>query len=614
MVPLRLVAGKKQKDSTQTLDFNEVRMPRLLSVNVGLPRDVPWNGKTVRTSVWKSPVDGRRMVRKLDIDGDAQADLAGHGGEHRAVFVYQMDSYHYWEHFLGRNDFAFGQFGENFTVEGLADSDVCIGDRYRIGGALFEVTQPRVTCYRVGIRMNEPRMPALLVEHHRPGFYFRVLQEGEVGAGDDIVKITEGLTDGSERITVADIDALLYLPGHSSEQLQRALRVPALSKGWQSSFQAMLQQDLSSKTVVGNPGLADEEPAPAWPGFRPMRVANVNKESDSVSSFILSPIDEQPLPLFRAGQFVVLRLLVDPGKPPVLRSYSLSDQPATDHFRISVKSELNGIGSSFLCNRAREGDLLDVSAPRGSFTLRSNQTPVVLLSAGVGATPVMSMLHSLAAERSQQEIWWIYGARNRVDHPFAEESRSLLKQLSRGRGYIVYSRPATTDRVGGDFDAPGHIDTALLEKIGVSRGSDFYLCGPPSFLQNMRDGLRNWGVLAANVHTEIFGSLEAITPGMAQVVHTPHLPQGPPGSGPPVSFARSGITAAWDPKFASLLELAEACDVPVRWSCRIGVCHTCMTGLIDGSISYNPDPLERPVPGNVLVCCSKPNAGVTLDL
>jgi ferredoxin len=140
------------------------------------------------------------------------------------------------------------------------------------------------------------------------------------------------------------------------------------------------------------------------------------------------------------------------------------------------------------------------------------------------------------------------------------------------------------------------------------------LCGPPSFLQNIRDGLRNWGVVAENVHTEIFGSLEAITPGMAQVDHTPHLPQGPPGSGAPVSFARSGITAAWDRKFASLLQLAEACDVPVRWSCRTGVCHTCMTGLIDGSISYNPEPRERPATGNVLVCRSQPNAGVTLDL
>src|SRR5579864_5702282 len=308
-------------------------MPRFLSVNVGLPRDVTWNGKTVRTSVWKSPITGRRMVRKLDIDGDAQADLAGHGGEHRAVFVYQMDSYHYWESFLGRNDFTFGQFGENFTVEGLLDNEVCIGDRYRIGDAIFEVTQPRVTCYRVGIRMNEPRMPALLVAHHRPGFYFRVLQEGEVGADDDIVKIS----DGPERISVADIDALLYLPGHTSEQLQRALQIPALSKGWQSSFRVMLQQDLSSKTTVGNPGLSDEEQASAWPGFRQMRVANIHKESDSVTSFILEPIDEQPLPAFQAGQFVVLRLFVDPRQSPVLRNYSLSDLPGADHFRIRYR-------------------------------------------------------------------------------------------------------------------------------------------------------------------------------------------------------------------------------------------------------------------------------------
>jgi ferredoxin-NADP reductase/MOSC domain-containing protein YiiM len=550
------------------------------------------------------------MVRKLDIDGDAQADLAGHGGEQRAVFVYQMDSYHYWQSFLDRSDFTFGQFGENFTVEGLLDSEVCVGDRYRIGDAIFEVTQPRVTCYRVGIRMNEPRMPALLVAHHRPGFYFRVLQEGEVGAGDDIVKIT----DGPERMSVADVDALLYLPGPSREQLQRALRIPALSKGWQGSFRAMLQQDLGSKTSGGNPGLATEEPAPAWPGFRPMRVATIHKESESVTSFVLVPADKQSLSLFQAGQFVVLRLIIDPGKAPVLRSYSLSDLPASDHLRISVKSELKGIGSSFLCDRAREGDVLDVSAPRGSFTLRAGQSPVVLLSAGVGATPVMSMLHALASEKSQREIWWIYAARNRVEHPFAEESRSLLKQLSRGRGYIVYSRPAATDQVGTDFDAPGHIDAALLKRIGVSERSDFYLCGPSSFLQNMRDGLQTWGVPADNVHTEIFGALESITPGMAQVAHTPHQPQGPPGSGPPVSFARSGITVTWDSKFTSLLELAEACDVPVRWSCRTGVCHTCMTGLIAGSITYNPEPLERPARGNVLVCCSQPNAGVTLDL
>jgi ferredoxin-NADP reductase/MOSC domain-containing protein YiiM len=521
-----------------------------------------------------------------------------------------MDSYHYWERFLSRSDFSFGQFGENFTVEGLLDEEVCIGDRYRIGGALFEVTQPRVTCYRVGLRMNEPRMPALLVEHHRPGFYFRVLEEGEVGAGDDIVKIA----DGPEQMTVAETDALLYLPEHSSEQLQRALRIPALSKGWQGSFQTMLTQESGAKTLEGNPGLANEEKAPAWSGFKSMRVAHIDKESESVTSFTLRPADDQPMAPPEAGQFVVVRLQVEPNKPPILRSYSLSDLPATDHFRISVKSEVNGIGSSYLCSMVQVGDVLEVSAPRGVFTLQPGDNPVVLLSAGVGATPVLSMLHALAAAQSQRQVWWIHGARNRNDHPFAQESRSLVKDLAHGRSNIVYSRPAATDQLGVDFDSPGHIEVALLEKLGVTKNCDFYLCGPPSFLQAMRTGLQNWGVASQNVHMEIFGTLDGITPGMAQVAHTPHLPPGPAGPGPSVSFARSGITAAWDTKFASLLEMAEACDVPVRWSCRTGVCHTCLTGLISGSVSYTPEPLERPSLGNVLVCCSRPDEDVVIDL
>jgi ferredoxin-NADP reductase/MOSC domain-containing protein YiiM len=585
----------------------EVVMARLLSVNVGLPREVTWNGKTVRTSVYKLPVEGRVMARKLNIDGDAQADLAGHGGEHRAVFVYQMDSYQYWENFLGRHDFTFGQFGENFTVEGLLDSEVCIGDRYRIGDGIFEVTQPRVTCYRVGIRMNEPRMPALLVAHHRPGFYFRVIREGEVGAGDEIVKII----DGPERISVADVDALLYLPGHSREQMERALRIPALSKGWQESFEALLGQEPGEE---GNPGLTAEESPPAWTGFRAMKVSHIIKESVSVSSFVLVPNDGQPLAAAEPGQFVVLRLKVNPDQPPILRSYSLSDLPGADSYRISVKLESKGVASSFLHNRVLEGDVLETSAPRGRFTLKSGRDPVVLLSAGVGATPVLAMLHALAAEDSEREVWWIYGARNGADHAFAKESRALLQKLTRGRCCILYSQPAPTDREGVDFNAPGHIDITLLEKLKIPRNGDFYLCGPPPFMESLRGGLPEWGVSPDKIHTEIFGALGASTPGVAPVLHIPHLPEGTPGVGPLVSFARSGITAAWDPKFESLLELAEACDVSVRWSCRSGVCHLCMSGLISGSIGYRPDPLESPEAGNLLVCCSQPKTDVVLDI
>ena len=584
-------------------------MARLLSLNVGPPREITWNCKTVRTAIWKLPVAGRHMVRKLNIDGDGQADLAGHGGEQRAVFVYQMESYHYWERFLGRGDFMFGQFGENFTVEGLADNEVCVGDRYRIGEAIFEVTQPRVTCYRLGIRMNEPRMPSLLVEHRRPGFYFRVLREGEVGAGDGIARIA----NGPERMTVADIDGLLYLPGHSHEQLERALRIPALSPGWQSSFQVMLNQDENPEPAKGNPGLANEEPAPAWSGFRQMTVVSIQKESDGVTSFTMMPANGGVLPIAQPGQFVVLRLQPDHAKPPVIRSYSLSDLPSASHFRISVKSEPHGIGSSFLSTGVREGDVLEVSAPRGRFTLRTGENPVVLLSAGVGATPVMSMLHQLAAERTQREVWWIYGARNRAKHPFAQESRSLLQQLNRARSCIVYSRPTANDELGADFDIQGHVEVALLDKLGVPSKAEFYLCGPPSFLTDIREGLLRWGA-AANVHTETFGSITGLTPGLERSTDNSHPPAWDMGSGPSVSFVRSGISVAWNPKFGSLLELAEACDVPVRWSCRSGVCHTCMTGLISGSINYDPAPLEMPAPGNVLICCSQPKEDVTLDL
>src|SRR3954447_26977207 len=279
------------------------RAGALVSVNVGLPKDVEWHGKTVFTGVFKDPVTGGRRVSKLNVDGDGQGDLAGHGGEMRAVFVYQVESYRYWERELDRSDFVHGQFGENFTIEGLADDEVCIGDRYQIGSALFEVSQPRVTCYRVGIRVNDPRIPALLVSHRRPGFYFRVIEEGDVEAGNEIVKVATG----PEQMTVAEIDGLLYLPGHQRQQLIRALRIPALSPGWQGSFQALLEAGSGS----GNVGLSATSPPPAWAGFRALTVAAIQRESDSVISIRLDSLDGSPLAPARPGQYLTVRVRVD---------------------------------------------------------------------------------------------------------------------------------------------------------------------------------------------------------------------------------------------------------------------------------------------------------------
>jgi ferredoxin-NADP reductase/MOSC domain-containing protein YiiM/ferredoxin len=585
---------------------------RLVSVNVGLPRDITWRGKTVHTGIWKSPISGRVIVRRLNIDGDGQGDLGGHGGPNRPVMVYQLDSYRYWERELGRRDFSYGQFGENFTVDNLPDAEVCIGDRFRIGSALFEISQPRVTCYRVGIRMDDPQMPAKLVAHHRPGFYFRVLEEGEVGAGDEIIKIA----DGPERMSVAEIDAMLYLNNRAREQLDRALRIPALSDGWRGSFRALLRQATKSTGATGNAGLAPSSgPPPGWPGFRPLRILRIERESGSVKSLVLLPADGRPLVAALPGQFIVLRLQPEPEEPAVLRNYSLSDLPATDHYRVSIKQELNGVASNYLHTQIRVGDVVEVAAPRGSFTLKPGDNPVVLISAGVGATPVLAMLHALAHETSPREVWWLFGARNRGEHPFAEESRDLVKRLSRGRSYIWYSRPGPEDRPGVDFDMPGRIATDALEKLGVPLDADFYLCGPSAFLKDITSGLAALGVSGERVHEEIFGAAKAITPGITESSHAhPHRPEGPAGAGPRVTFTRSGLNVCWSPMYASLLELAEACDVPVGWSCRIGVCHMCESGLISGNVAYQPQPLDAPARGNLLICCSQPQTDVAIDL
>ena len=587
-------------------------MPRLLSVNVGLPRDIAWKGRTVHTAIWKEPVRGRCQVGRLNLDGDRQGDVAGHGGEQRAVFAYQIESYRYWQEQLKRTDFVRGQFGENFTIEGLPDDAVCIGDRYRIGSAVFEVTQPRVTCYRVAIRMNEPRMPALLTSSGRPGFYCRVLQPGEVGDGDEIVK--EG--EATERMTVAEINALLYSPDHPRDRLERALRIEALSPGWRSSFEALLQNQTIS-AGNGNAGLAPAAAAhPAPPGFRPLVVTAIDRESEDILSLTMQSRDSEPLPAPLPGQFVVVRLQPIAGGPPLFRSYSLSGLPSKTSYRISVKVEAKGAAGTYLRDHVRAGDTLDISAPRGSFILQSGGRPLVLLSAGIGATPVLAMLHALAAAGSTRQVFWLHGARDRQHHPFAAEVRRLMPALPHGRSYICYSRPGADDTLSDDFDATGHLSRTVFEKVGIPREADVYVCGPTRFMTEMKEALATVGIAPPQIHLELFNGSESMTPGVVSgVARAPHLPADDADTGALVSFARSGIAAHWDASsYQSILELAEACDIPVRWSCRTGVCHNCESGLVSGEVVYGPEPLERPAEGNLLVCCSQPSRDVVIDL
>jgi MOSC domain-containing protein YiiM/ferredoxin-NADP reductase len=586
-------------------------MARLLSVNVGLPRDIEWKGRTVHTGIWKNPARGRCRVGQLNLAGDGQGDLAGHGGERRAVFVYQIESYRHWQEQLKRTDFVYGQFGENFTIEGLPDDTVCIGDRYQIGTALFEVTQPRVTCYRVGIRMNEPRMAAWLTSSGRPGFYFRVLQEGFVGAGDEIRKVGEA----EAQMTVAEINALLYSPNHTRDRLERALRIEALSPGWRGSFEALLGQTTAAGS--GNAGLSQAVATrPATPGFRPLTVTAVDRESADVLSLTMQSPDGQPLRRALPGQYVVLRLHRNQIDPPLFRCYSLSGRLSTERYRISVKIEPDAAAGTYLRDRVRVGDVLDVGSPRGSFILQAGERPVMLLSAGIGATPVLAMLYALAEARSTRQVLWLHAARDRQHHPFAAEVRRLMTALMHGRSYVCYSRPEPSDRIGENFDATGHLSRAVFEEIGVPREADVYVCGPTRFMGDMQQALATLGIAPQRIHVEIFNGSESLTPGVVgAATRAPHLPNDDADTGPRVSFARSGITAHWKASaYQSILELAEACDVSVRWSCRTGVCHNCESGLVSGAVVYEPEPLDKPADGNLLVCCSQPVRDVVIDL
>jgi ferredoxin-NADP reductase/MOSC domain-containing protein YiiM len=586
---------------------------RLLSLNVGLPRDVAWQGRTVHTGVWKYPVGGPRLVRRLNIDGDGQGDLAGHGGEMRAVLVYQRESYEHWRQHLHRDRLEFGSFGENFTVDGLPDHEVNIGDRYRIGEAEFEVTQPRVTCFRVGLRLGEPAMPSLLVAHQRPGFYLRVITEGHVAAGDAIVRTRVG----KHALSVATIDGLLYLPHRDVDTLRQAVTVEALSPGWQQSFRDMLAA-VDKGGPIDTPAVGVE---PGWPGFRPLVVVRTRAETPLVTSFWLAEPDGSELPAPAPGQFLTVRVPAA-GTPPPVRSYSISAVPDARAYRISVKREAHGTVSRYLHDTLLSGATVEAAAPRGDFTLTDGDGPVVLVSAGIGATPVLAMLRHLAAQHTTREVWWLAAARDATEHPFAAEAHALLATLPHARERVFYSRAAASQAPDGSAVddvatsvTTGRLTAEVVAGLGLPATATAYVCGPDAFMAAMREALTAAGLPPGNVHSELFGALPPINPGVVDVhVVPPHQPPGDPGTGPLVTFARSGISARTSTRFGSLLDMAEACDVPTRWSCRIGVCHTCVTSLLSGKTDYVTPPLEEPGPGEVLVCCALPDGDVVLDL
>jgi ferredoxin-NADP reductase len=332
-----------------------------------------------------------------------------------------------------------------------------------------------------------------------------------------------------------------------------------------------------------------------------------------VCSIYLTAADGTALPVARAGQYLTLRI-TGAGQPAPVRSYSLSSAPDAGIYRISVKQEPHGIASSYLNRHVDAGAVLDVAAPRGDFIMDDGTGPVLLISAGIGVTPVLAMLHQLAGRDSDRDIWWLHGARGPREHPFAAEAHDLLASLPHAREHVFYSNATPSERHRAHATA-GRLTKEALAELDIPAGASVYICGPVSFMTDMRDALTSISVDPARIHTELFEALASINPGLTGQTRRPaHQPPGPPGTGPLVTFSRSGITTPFGNHGHSVLDLADACDVPTRWSCRTGVCHTCITPLLSGDVTYAPAPLEPPAGGQVLICCAQPTTEIVLDM
>ncbi|MEC4680439.1 MAG: MOSC domain-containing protein, partial [Nitrospirota bacterium] len=566
-----------------------------------------FKGKTVRTGIFKEPINSRAKVKTLNIKGDGQADLVGHGGEVRAVYVYSFDNYAYWERELHRKDFKFGQFGENFTVEGMLDEEVHVGDIFRIGTALFEVTQPRVPCYKLAIKMEVEGFYNQILESGRLGFYFRVLEEGEVGPGDMIERVK---TDPIG-MTILEVNKFMYFDKDNLDGFRKSLHIEALSPGWRGTFEGRLAK---AKTSAGT----QEK-------FRTLIVDRKVPESQSITSFYLVPEDGKPLAPFLPGQFLPLRLDIPGQYKPLLRTYSLSDSPKADYYRLTIKREpappnrpdvYPGVSSTYFHDKVEIGSKLLAKSPRGKFTLDPNsETPVVLLSAGVGLTPLVSMLNAIVEVGSKRPTWFIHGNRNRRSHAMGEHVRRVAKENDNVQVHIRYSEPLSEDILGRDYDDEGHVDIELLKRLLPSKNFDFCLCGPAPFMKSLFNGLHDWGVPEFRIHYEFFGPASVLG-GERAKVSTPKRAAGATQccGEIEVTFSKSGVKANWNPSFESILDLAEANGLSPDYSCRSGICHTCKCKIEEGEVEYVLEPLDSPDPGSVLICCSKPKTNVVLDV
>lgn len=361
---------------------------------------------------------------------------------------------------------------------------------------------------------------------------------------------------------------------------------------------------------------AAQDPLP-WNGFRKFVVRRRAHESDTVVSLHLAPHDARPLAPFKPGQYLTFRVPGGQGAAPLTRCYSLSDRPHTGHYRVTIKrvaegsgpTASHGLSSRLLCDNVKEGDILDLRAPSGTFCLEGpDQDSLVLIGGGIGVTPVFSMLAALAHQKSRQAIWFFYGVRDGREHLFRPELEAMAREIPNLRVRVCYSRPRPEDRAGDDYRHAGRVTVDLLRRELPSNNFRFYYCGPAAMLEDLTSGLRLWGVPESHLHFETFGALSAQRIGHATKVVAP-----PPGLGHKVHFRKSAMAVQWDGSHETLLDVAEQAGIAVPSGCRAGNCGTCVVALESGEVTYLHAPGSPPEARTCLMCIARPKGDVVLD-
>ena len=562
---------------------------KVVSLNVGEPRLVTYRGMSFRTGIFKEPVNRPLTLKKLNFAGDGQADLSAHGGIDKAVYCYPFEHYDFWRREIGRADLPMGQFGENVTTAGLLESELRIGDILRMGTAMVQVSEPRIPCYKLVMRMDAGSdFSVRFLAVNRTGFYCRVLEEGVVQRSDAISLVSRNTSSP----TVREVVAATQFADRDPVALRRVVRARDISPKWRSRVRKMIDAEARRQIEATSPPTAA------------MRVEKIVPETNDVVSLWLRPADGARMFDALPGQYLTIVW------PDGFKStYSLSALSPAQRCRITVKLARNGqdaLGrSSARIAALKAGDILTVERPRGNFHPDlDDDTPLVLAGAGIGVTPIMSMIEH-ATRSGRRDVFAAFGMRRPGEHPLASELAMFLAERQRLKAVLAYSQLNGAPPLPG-LPAPKHgrLAAADLQPHAAAPLAEVFLCGPGEFIRQMHDGLVEAGVNPLQIRYEAFGP-STLLPARA-------VP-GDPQAAFKVAFTRSQMDVAWTPASGTLLNLAEAAGVSPVFGCRAGSCGLCRIAISEGDVSY-VEPIDEPEAGYVLPCCTIPQSDCRLDL